>query len=202
MVMLHPVEFANSYACNSLDNAKINVLRDLFAFGRTKWQFETFSAAAAEITAEITPTGFPSEAPTATPTEPSALPSVVPTISSAPTSSPTNHTLHTSKDGFFEDLSSSPLLIGLISSAFVIVLVLFFLHRWRDALCREENGKSKKQKRAVGRTTSANIRRQKSIVSSSLDKMVPTSPSVFNYASVFDDGDVTVEMSNPFRSKV
>jgi hypothetical protein len=98
--MLHPAEFATNSTCNTLNNAKIQVLKDLFAYGRSRWQFKTFTDAAAAITSPPvltnTPSAVPTISPTAAPTAqptlrptvvPTAQPTVVPTI--APTIQPT-----------------------------------------------------------------------------------------------------------------
>jgi hypothetical protein len=117
VVMLHPVEFAMTNACKNLNTEKLQILRDLFAYGRSRWQFRTFTDAAATIVSDITPTGVPSSVPTGDPSNvptlmpsgkpsgfpsgepsaipsllpssrPSVLPSAAPSISYAPTGQP------------------------------------------------------------------------------------------------------------------
>jgi peptidoglycan/xylan/chitin deacetylase (PgdA/CDA1 family) len=117
VVMLHPVEFAMTNACENLNTEKLQILRDLFEYGRSRWQFRTFTDAAATIVSDITPTGVPSSVPTGDPSNvptlmpsgkpsgfpsgepsaipsllpssrPSVLPSAAPSISYAPTGQP------------------------------------------------------------------------------------------------------------------
>lgn len=47
VLMLHPQEFATDEStCDTLDQSKLNVLLDLIAYGKDKWQFMTFQNAA------------------------------------------------------------------------------------------------------------------------------------------------------------
>ena len=93
------------------------MLKDLFVYGRSRWQFKTFTDSAAIITSAVTPTSVPSPTPTYSPTilstgrpsglpsgeptshpsgapsvppstQPSVSPSSVPTLSALPTSAP------------------------------------------------------------------------------------------------------------------
>ena len=89
MVMLHPVEFAMTNNCVNLNNEKIQILRDLFAYGRTRWDFMTFTNAGAAITSSTLPEApslLPSSAPSLLPSiAPSLLPSSAPSVSAKPT---------------------------------------------------------------------------------------------------------------------
>ena len=85
MVMLHPVEFAMTYDCLNLNPQKIQILKDLFAYGASRWEYKTFTDAAATITADVTPTGMPSGVPTGAPSM-SFSPSLVPSFTFRPSS--------------------------------------------------------------------------------------------------------------------
>ena len=61
-------------------------LKDLIAYGRTKWNFQTFTNAARIISAPITPTELPSSQPSASPT---IISTSIP--SSSPTAGPSRH---------------------------------------------------------------------------------------------------------------
>jgi hypothetical protein len=50
VVMLSPVEFTTSGDCATFDDDKIQILKELFEYGRSRWQFMTFSNAAVAIT--------------------------------------------------------------------------------------------------------------------------------------------------------
>jgi hypothetical protein len=62
VVKLHPVEFATTYGCDDLSPTKMQVLRDLIAYGRSRWQFKTFADAVTTISVSPTPTMHPSPA--------------------------------------------------------------------------------------------------------------------------------------------
>ena len=65
------------------------MLKDLFVYGRSRWQFKTFTDSVAILTKEINPTASPSKLPTIVPSSsPVALPSVEP--SAQPVSLPTS----------------------------------------------------------------------------------------------------------------
>jgi hypothetical protein len=76
VVMLHPVEFATGYDGLTLKAAKVQVLRDLIAYGRTRWQFMTFTDAAAAVSNPVTAAPSTLAEPTVT---------VTPTVSAQPT---------------------------------------------------------------------------------------------------------------------
>ena len=87
--MLHPVEFATSNACTDLNN-KFTQLREVFAYGRDKWDFMTFADQKAAITGTAT-TAVPTASPTLSPTKAPSLtvaPTIEPTIPVTP--SPTS----------------------------------------------------------------------------------------------------------------
>mmetsp|Transcript_352 Transcript_352/g.839 ORF Transcript_352/g.839 Transcript_352/m.839 type:complete len:517 (+) Transcript_352:48-1598(+) len=83
VVMLHPVEFATSDACNVL-NSKFTQLREVFAYGAGKWDFMTYSNQRNAVKGGTGATDTPTAVPTSSPT---GVPSGVPT--SAPSNAPT-----------------------------------------------------------------------------------------------------------------
>mmetsp|Transcript_3488 Transcript_3488/g.5439 ORF Transcript_3488/g.5439 Transcript_3488/m.5439 type:complete len:1094 (+) Transcript_3488:90-3371(+) len=80
VVMLHPVEFATSTECTTLNSAKVQVLRDLISYSRGRWDVMTFTNAVGALTGS-------------SPDTDTLLPTVSPTIKSTlqPTVNPTNN---------------------------------------------------------------------------------------------------------------
>lgn len=88
VVMLHPVEFATSNACTTL-NSKFTQLREVFAYGAGKWEFMTYGNQRNAVKGGAGATDSPTAVPTDTPTSnPSRVPTSIP--SSAPSPAPTN----------------------------------------------------------------------------------------------------------------
>ena len=97
--MLNPEEFTTSPTCDTLDFGKMQILKDLIDYGRTRWQYMTFSDAVFKMTSAVTPTSVPSTFPSNVPTiestgYPTGYPSSNPTCPTAepslqPSSGPT-----------------------------------------------------------------------------------------------------------------